>query len=162
FVIGLNNAALTILAQQRGKKNEYGLKRYLNAFVVVLTSLSLVLSFFGFFFAEELLNLLGTPGNMLQQAKAYLQIKFVGISVLFCYSVIGTVLWSLCDSKAPLLFVLSALLANSVLCPLSTSGIGWGIEGAAYATIFSQGGAFLYALLYVLYKRLAPFRLPHL
>src|SRR5699024_12375345 len=79
FVIGLNNAALTILAQQRGKKNEYGLKRYLNALDVVLTSLSLVLSFFGFFFAEVLLNLLGIPGNMLQQAKAYLQINLDGI-----------------------------------------------------------------------------------
>lgn len=162
FVIGLNNAALTILAQQRGKKNEYGLKRYLNAFVVVLTLLSLVLSFFGFFFAEELLNLLGTPGNMLQQAKAYLQINFVGIWFLFGYNFISTVLRSLGDSKTPLRFVLIAVLANIVLDPLFISGIGWGIEGAAYATIFSQGGAFLYGLLYVLYKRLAPFRIPHL
>src|SRR5699024_10939624 len=162
FVIGLNNAALTILAQQRGKKNEYGLKRYLNAFVVVLTSLSLVLSFFGFFFAEELLNLLGTPGNMLQQAKAYLQINFVGIWFLFGYNFISTVLRSLGDSKTPLRFVLIAVLANIVLDPLFISGIGWGIEGAAYATNFSQGGAFLYGLLYVLYKRLAPFRIPHL
>src|SRR5690606_1045876 len=40
FIIGLNNAALTILSQQKGRKNQDGLKRYLNAFVVLLTVMS--------------------------------------------------------------------------------------------------------------------------
>src|SRR5699024_3810307 len=47
FVIGMNNAALTILSQQKGKKNKEGLKRYLNAFVVILMSLSLLLGMLG-------------------------------------------------------------------------------------------------------------------
>src|SRR5699024_2183116 len=69
---------------------------------------------------------------------------------------------SLGDSKTPLRFVLITVLANIVLDPLIISGIGMGIEGAAYATIFSQCGAFLYVVLYVLYNRLVPFRIPHL
>src|SRR5699024_11946677 len=36
FVIGLNNAALTILSQQRGKGNVAGLKSFINDFVVIL------------------------------------------------------------------------------------------------------------------------------
>src|SRR5690625_136270 len=56
FVIGMNNAALTILYQQKGKKNEEGLKRYLNAFVVILMSLSLLLGMLGFVFSDFLLN----------------------------------------------------------------------------------------------------------
>src|SRR5699024_5026903 len=36
FIIGLNNAALTILSQQKGRKDESGLKSYLNAFVFIL------------------------------------------------------------------------------------------------------------------------------
>src|SRR5699024_2163739 len=157
FVIGINNSALTILSQQKGKKNEQRLKRYLNAFVVVLTSLSLLLSVIGYLFSEELLVLLGTPDNIMSGANAYLRINFIGIWFLFGYNFISTVLRSLGDSKTPLRFVAVAVFANAVLDPLFISVFGWGIQGAAYATIISQGGAFLYGLVYVLYKQLAPF-----
>src|SRR5690554_7765804 len=40
FVIGLNNAALAILSQQKGMDNTDGLKKYLNAFVVILAVMS--------------------------------------------------------------------------------------------------------------------------
>src|SRR5690625_2830289 len=92
FVIGINNAALTILSQQKGKKNDAGLKRYLNAFVVLLTFIALTLGSLGFILAEPLLNLLGTPDEMMTGAKAYLQINFLGILFLFGYNFIGTVL----------------------------------------------------------------------
>lgn len=53
FIIGLNNAALTILSQQKGKDNETGLKRYLNAFVVILTTIAIVLGAIGYFFQNS-------------------------------------------------------------------------------------------------------------
>src|SRR5699024_8978395 len=123
-----NNAALTILSQQKGKQNDDGLKRYLNAFVVLLTSLAVLLGIIGFFFAEQLLNRLGTPETMLQDAKAYLQINFMGILFLFGYNFISTVMRALGDSKTPLRFVTVAVLANVVLDPLFISVFGWGIQ----------------------------------
>src|SRR5699024_5021206 len=44
FVIGLNNATLAILSQQIGRGDADGLKRYLNAFVVILSMLVIVLT----------------------------------------------------------------------------------------------------------------------
>src|SRR5690625_5185278 len=79
FVIGINNAALTILSQQKGRDDEEGLKRYLNAFVVILTIMALSLSVLGFIFSEGLLQLLGTPEDLMSLAKSYLQINFIGI-----------------------------------------------------------------------------------
>src|SRR5699024_698208 len=144
FVIGMNNAALTILSQQKGRKNEEGLKRYLNAFVVLLGILSLFLGTVGYLLAEPLLNLLGTPESMMSRAKSYLQINFLGMLFLFGYNFISTVLRALGDSKTPMRFVLIAVLLNIVLDPLFIAGFNLGIEGAAYATILSQGCAFLY------------------
>src|SRR5690625_7928457 len=43
FVIGMNNAALAILSQQKGRGDEEGLARYLNAFVVILFLIALML-----------------------------------------------------------------------------------------------------------------------
>ncbi|MEN1966796.1 MATE family efflux transporter [Lentibacillus sp. N15] len=160
FVIGLNNAALTILSQQKGRDSIEGLKRYLNAFVVVLLCMAVILGIVGFLLANPLLNLLGTPEGMLTDAAAYLRINFLGILFLFGYNFISTVLRSLGDSKTPLRFVLLAVILNIFLDPIFIAVFHWGVEGAAFATVASQGLAFVYGLSYVLYRKLAPFRLP--
>ncbi|GAB3048494.1 MATE family efflux transporter [Virgibacillus ainsalahensis] len=162
FVIGLNNAALTILSQQKGRDNEEGLRRYLNAFVVILTIMAVSLGTTGFLLAEQLLALLGTPEDMIQEAKAYLRINFLGILFLFGYNFISTVLRALGDSKTPLRFVLIAVILNIIINPIFISGFGLGVEGAAYATIVAQGSAFLYGLIYVLHGKHAPFTIPRL
>lgn len=162
FVIGLNNAALTILSQQKGKGNEHGLKRYLNAFVVILAVMSIGLGIIGYLSAEHLLRFLGTPESMMTSATSYLQINFVGMLFLFGYNFISTVLRSLGDSKTPLRFVMIAVALNIVLDPLLIAGLDLGIKGAAYATILAQGSAFVYGLVYVLYLKLAPFSIPTL
>src|SRR5690625_2057969 len=162
FVIGLNNAALAILSQQKGREDESGLKRYLNAFVVILLVMALTLSIVGFLMSESLLSLLGTPDSMMEQAKVYIQINFIGMLFLFGYNFISTMLRSIGDSKTPLRFVLDAVLLNIVLDPLLITGFNFGIKGAAYATILAQGTAFVYGLIYVLYHKLAPFTFPML
>src|SRR5690625_3341335 len=160
FVIGINNAALTILSQQKGRGSNVELKSYLNAFVVVLSSLAVIISIVGYFSSEWLLTILGTPSDILHLAKAYLQINFIGALFLFGYNFISTVLRSLGDSKTPLKFVSIAVVLNIVLDPLFIAGFNFGIQGAAIATIMSQGCAFLFGIVYVLRKQLAPFQFP--
>lgn len=150
LIIGLNNAALTILSQQKGKQNEEGLKRYLNAFVVLMTCIALLLGVSGFIFAEVLLNLLGTPEAMLTDAAIYLRINFIGILLLFGYNFISTVLRSIGDSKTPLYFVTAAVILNAVLDPLFIDTFGWGITGAGYATVVSQGFSFFCLVSFIL------------
>lgn len=162
FVIGLNNAALTILSQQKGRGSETGIKRYLNAFIVILTVMSIVLGVVGIFVSEWILNLLGTPKDMLPMAVSYLRINFIGILFIFGYNFISTVLRSIGDSKSPLYFVLIATILNAVIDPLFISGFGWGVEGAAFATIFSQGVAFAIGAVFIFRKKLVPLSKPHL
>lgn len=162
FVIGMNNAVLAILSQQKGMKNEEGLRRYLNAFVVILSAIAIGLGIIGFVLAKPFLQLLGTPESMMEEAAAYLQINFLGILFLFGYNFISTVLRALGDSKTPMRFVMIAVGLNIVLDPLFISGFGWGVEGAAYATVLSQGFSFLYGITYTISRELAPFTMPSL
>lgn len=162
FVIGLNNATLAILSQQKGRDDEDGLRQYLNAFVVILSVLVVILTIGGILLAEPLLRLLGTPETMLADAKLYLQINFIGILFLVGYNFISAVLRSIGDSRTPLRFVAIAVVLNIVLDPLFIAGFKLGIAGAAYATILSQGIAFVYGVYYVLSKRLVPFTIPKL
>lgn len=160
FVIGMNNAALVILSQLKGRKDTQGLTGYLNAFVVIMFLMSLALGLVGVVMAEPLLRLLGTPDAIMGDASAYLRISFMGMVFLFGYNFVSTVLRALGDSKTPMRFVLVAVLLNAVIDPLFIHTFGWGIEGAAFATILSQGVAFLYGAVWVAYKRLAPITRP--
>ncbi|HET7616699.1 MAG TPA: MATE family efflux transporter, partial [Bacillales bacterium] len=161
FIIGMNRASLTILSQQKGSKNEQRLKESLNAFTVILGSLSILLGAAGFVFVEPLLALLGTPASVFPLAEQYLQLTFLGIPFLFGYNFISTVLRSLGDSKTPVRFVILAVVLNAVLDPLFISAFGLGIAGAALATIASQGVAFCYGLFVSLKGQRAPFTVPH-
>lgn len=160
FIIGINNATLTILSQQKGRADEYGMKIYVNAFVVILSFLSLSVGIIGYLFSERILVRLNTPQEMLNHATVYLKINFLGILFIMGYNFIGTVLRAIGDSKTPLKFVFIAVILNTVLDPLFIAVFQWGIAGAAYATILAQGVAFTLALIYTVHQRLIPFTKP--
>lgn len=160
FIIGINNTTLTVLSQQRGKADDKGMKRYLNAFVVVLGLLSILVGLAGYLFTEQILVALNTPHEMINNATSYLQINFLGILFLMGYNFMATVLRALGDSKTPLKIVMVAAILNIVLDPVFISVFNLGIQGAAYATVLSQGIAFLLGLRYTLHFKLVPFTKP--
>ncbi|NLY71996.1 MAG: MATE family efflux transporter, partial [Clostridiales bacterium] len=162
FIIGINNATLTILSQQKGMQDEVGLTRYLNAFVVLLAILALIATILGFFFAETVLKILNTPTSMINQSKIYLQINSLGVVFLIGYNFIGTVMRALGDSKTPLKIVSAAVVLNAILDPIFIAYFNLGVYGAALATIIAQGLSFIAGLYFVLKRKLAPFSIPSL
>ncbi|MCD2137282.1 MATE family efflux transporter [Salinicoccus halitifaciens] len=162
FILGLNNAALTILSQQYGRRDDAGLRNYLNAFIVIMSMMSVGFGIAGYISAEPLLRLIGTPEAIMDMAVTYLQISFLGMFFLFGYNFINTVLRALGDSKTPMRIVLIAVIMNAVLAPLFMFVLDLGIVGAALATVISQGLAFLYSIQHSFRHRLIPFSRPTL
>src|SRR5690606_26848931 len=125
FVIGLNNATLTIFAQLKGAGDQQKTKQYLSAFVVILLVLSLLISIAGLVFAQPLLVLMNTPPSLIPPAKLYLQINFAGTALLVGYNFIGSALRAFGDSRTPLYFVLMAtvLMADRKSTRLNSSHV---------------------------------------
>ncbi len=158
FVIGMNNATLTIFAQLKGRNAQDEIRSYLSAFIVLLLVLALATGAAGYLFAEPLLILLNAPDSILGIATQYLRIAFLGVLFLVGYNFIGAVLRGFGDSKTQLYFVLVATLANTALTPLLIFDMG--LAGAAYALVLAQAAAFLFSLLWVARKlRRQPFKL---
>ncbi|WP_243387880.1 MATE family efflux transporter [Bacillus kexueae] len=157
FMIGLNQATMTILSQKKGMEDEEGIKRFINAFVVLFIILASVIGISGYVSSEWILTALTTPSSMIVGANSYLQIHFMGVIFLFGYNFIGTLFRSLGDSRTPVRFVAAAVICNTFLDPLFISYFQMGIDGAAYATIVSQGIAFLYGGFLAVRKKLIPF-----
>ncbi|GEK59996.1 MATE family efflux transporter [Marinococcus halophilus] len=160
FIIGINSATLTVLSQRVGADDDEGLKRSLNAFVSVLGTLAIILGAIGFFAAPTVLTWMGTPPDILESAVIYLRINFIGIVFLFGYNFIGTVLRAVGDSKTPLRFIMLAVGLNIFLDPLFISGFDMGIQGAAIATVISQGSAFVFGIVYMILVKGLPFAVP--
>ena len=149
FVMGINNATLTVFAQLKGAENQQGIHAYLSAFSILLGGLSLLIGLAGYVFAESLLALLNTPALIADSARQYLQITFIGTLFLVGYNFIGTVLRAFGDSKTPMYFVLLATVLAAALTPLFIAGFNMGVAGAAWATVLAQAMAFLYSLRYL-------------
>ncbi len=149
FVLGMNNATLTIFAQLRGARDEAGIGRFLGAFGVLLVGLSVAIGVAGYLLAESLLLLLNTPASILRPATTYLRINFIGTLFLVGYNFIGTLLRAFGDSRTPLYFVLLATVLAGVLGPLFIAVVDLGVAGAAWAMVLAQGIAFVYSLIYL-------------
>lgn len=152
FVMGVNQATLTIFAQLRGRGDTEAVHAYLSTFAIILVLLSALIGIAGYVFADALLALLNTPPAIIDEARLYLQITFAGTLLLVGYNFISTVLRAFGDSRTPLYFVLLATLLIIVLSPLFIGVFQWGIAGAASAVIAAQGGAFLYSLVHLARK----------
>lgn len=160
FMIGINATTLTILSQHRGQNDHEGIRKSLNAFVVILGILSFILGLLGYVGTPFLLQWIGTPPELLPLAKTYLQINFLGIVFLLGYNFISTVLRALGDSRTPLYFITAAVILNAILDPLFIAVFDWGMAGAAYATVVAQGAAFVFGVVYCIVKGNVPFTVP--
>jgi len=99
--------------------------------------------------AGPLVALMGAAGELRDPAISYLRIRaLAGPAVLLIMAGHG-VFRGLQDTRTPLRITLALNLVNLVLDPLLIFGLGWGLEGAAWATVVAQwcgAGAFVWLL----------------
>ena len=98
----------------------------------------------GLIFMKPILSLFGAGGSVLQPASEYMSVIFFG-GVFFSLSVNGNNLLR-AEGKARLAMTTMVVgaVTNILLDPLFIFGFGWGIRGAAIATVLSQFISFSY------------------
>ena len=107
-------------------------------------------------FSEPILSLMGAHGDLAEPAATYLHIRaFAGPAVLFIIAANGA-FRGYQDTRTP--FVVAAVfnLINLVLDPILIFVVGWGIAGAAAATLIAQWtGALIFLWLLLVRHRQA-------
>lgn len=101
-------------------------------------------------FAVPLLVLLGASGPVLDEALVYLRWRALAGPALLVVTVGNGVFRGLQDTRTPLLVGIGLNLVNLVLDPILIFALGWGLAGAAIATVVAQvagAAAFLVLLL---------------
>ena len=77
----------------------------------------------------------------------YLRLIFAGIPIIAAYNIFAAILRALGNSRSPLIAMTVAAVINVGLDLLFVAVFGWGIAGAAVATVIAQGFSALYCLI---------------
>jgi Na+-driven multidrug efflux pump len=79
-------------------------------------------------------------------------VTFIGIPFTFFYNLLSSIIRALGDSKTPFWFLLLSTVLNIVLDLFCILVLGWGVAGAAIATVFSQGFSAVLCYIYMYRK----------
>lgn len=153
LMMGLTNGAGIIIAQCFGSKSYNSMKKAVVALVYIVGILTVVTSVAGIFLSEAVLKILGTPPEVLVEAKAYMQVQFAFMAGTALYNTCGAVLRSIGDSKTPLYALIIASMINVGLDLLFVVKFHWGVVGAAYATVIAQSFSAVLCAVYMFYRR---------
>ena len=84
------------------------------------------------------LPLVGTPADIFADARTYILIMFAGIPAAMLYNFASGALRAAGDSRHPFYFLAFSSVLNIFLDWLFIAPFGWGVAGAAWATVLSQ------------------------
>ena len=138
FFIGLSTGCAVVVAQMYGAEDEDGLYRMVHSSMSIALVSGVVLSVAGFFLSTPLLRLMNTPEEILADASVYLRIFFAGSIPSLLYNMGAGILRSVGDSKRPFYFLAVSSITNILLDLLFIAVFGWGVVGAAWATVISH------------------------
>ncbi|MBR5453128.1 MAG: MATE family efflux transporter [Clostridia bacterium] len=150
--LGFSNAGQVLLSQALGAKKKKEMNEIIGTLTVSVIILAVVLSSLSLIFRGVILDLMKIPDESYGMAMDYLVICSTGLSFTAGYNLVSAVLRGMGDAKRPFLFIGIASLTNLVLDLLFTGLFGWGVAGAAWATIIGQAVSFIFSICY-LYKK---------
>ena len=142
---GANIGASVIISQLFGAKSFEKLKTSIFTSVISVVILAAVLTVAGLILCGGMLSLLGTPSDIFDDSKLYLNIYIAGLIFLFLYNICTGVFTALGDSKTPLYFLIASSVGNIILDIVFVVPLGMGVAGVAWATFIAQGVSSLLA-----------------
>ena len=150
--LGFSNAGQVLISQALGAKKNREMNDVMGTLFGFVLALSVVLSGIILGARVPILKVMNIPEESYAMAMQYLIICGAGLIFTAGYNMVSAVLRGMGDAKSPFLFIGIASVLNLVLDLLFTGVLGWGVAGAAWATIIGQAVSFLFSIFY-LYKR---------
>ena len=149
LIIGIASGATIVIAQFFGARDYQIVRKMIDTLFIFLFFASLLVTFIGITFTEQILRIIQLPEEIIPGAKDYLSIYLTGMIVFFGFNGTSAILRGLGDSKTPMYFLIISTLMNIGFDLLFVLVFKWGIKGVAIATILSQGIAFISAIIYL-------------
>lgn len=156
IVIGLGNGlgagATSLIARCIGAQNKKGADNAAIHSIILTLGLSGVFTVLTLIFLPNILLLMGA-GETLDLALQYGYIIFGGLFFFIFSSVASGILRAEGDVKRPMYAMAATAILNIVIDPIFIYYFGWGVSGAAWATIISSTISCALMIYWLLLKR---------
>ena len=138
---GLTQGFGVKMAQKFGQQDAFGLKQTVALSARLSAILAFILAVLSQLAVPLFMWLLRVPDELRFTAESYIRTIFLGIPAMMFYNFCASVLRSVGDSRTPLRAMILASITNIVLDCIAVFALGWGVVGAAAATVVAQFGA---------------------
>jgi putative MATE family efflux protein len=156
IVIGLGNGlgagATSLIARCIGAGNKKGADNAAIHSLIITVAVSAVATLILLLFLPNILLLMGA-GDTVGLATEYGQIIFGGLILLIFSNVASGILRAEGDVKRPMYAIAATAVLNIILDPIFIYYFGWGVSGAAWATVLSSSIACIFLVNWLLVKR---------
>lgn len=148
---GLTLAGTVIVSQYKGANDQKMIDFSASQTVLIIFLVSIVLAVLGYFSASPLMNLVGAGPEILDDSVTYFKVSSWGFVFLFMFFVFQSLMRGIGNVLLPMYIVLGTVILNLLLDPLFIFGYGslkgYGIAGAAIASVITQGVSALVGIL---------------
>ena len=149
FCMGLCSGFSVPISQSFGAKDFPLLRKMVTNSVWLCTFFSVVITTLMLLFCRPVLTWMNTPENIFEYAYIYIFIIFAGIPCTILYNMTAAILRALGDSKSPIIFLAISSAINIGLDLLLIIVFRMGVDGAAIATVVSQGVSGVISIIYI-------------
>ncbi|WP_420432660.1 MATE family efflux transporter [Hyphobacterium sp.] len=165
--IGLGAGAVSVVSRAAGEKDDTIVRRTAtDALSLSILAVGLV-SILGVIFVEPLFRLIGASDTMIPHVIDYMTVWFGGIVLIVGPMVASNILRALGNAVLPSMMMIAAAVVNMILDPIfildeislgwagidwSMAALGWGVSGAALATVAANAVTFLMIGSYLVFR----------
>jgi putative MATE family efflux protein len=136
--MGFAIAGSTLIAQYVGAGNRAMVNHVAAQTLLAVTGVSVTLGLLGIVIAPFVLDLMEVEPSVYDNALKFLRVQFVGLPFAFGYFMFQSQMRGVGEVRVPLYIVAFTVAINFILDPLLIFRAGFGVMGAALATLLSQ------------------------
>ena len=146
FIQGLTIGCSVVIARFIGARDHKMTSLAVHTTVALGLVSSLVLTLVGIFLAPQILRLMSTPEEIMDQSVEFFRMYFLGSAGFVMYNTLVSILQASGDSKHPVYYLIIASIINILLDLLFIGVFRFGVGAAGVATSISQTISALLAL----------------
>ncbi len=136
--VGLSVGVNVLVARYYGARRERAVSETIHTAISLSLISGVILVALGLLLARPMLELMGTPDDVIDKAVLYMRIYFVGMPATMLYNFGSAVLRAVGDTKRPLYFLTLAGIVNVFLNLFFVIVMNLDVAGVALATTLSQ------------------------
>lgn len=151
--LGFSNAGQVLISQALGAGKRKEINEIIGTLFGLILGMGLFLSCVILLARQWIMSVMNIPAESWEMAADYMIICGGGLVFTAGYNMVSAALRGMGDSRRPFLFIGIASFVNLILDILFTGMLGFGVAGAAWATIIGQAVSFLFSIYYLYRSR---------